>query len=78
MSQYPEHSYIKTETHHKGKLVTKEFFDSNPEVFSNYPTTEQILNVKNQIGLKKEPEVFYTIIISEFGISINDSKEASR
>ena len=78
MSQFPEHSYIKTETYHKGKLVTKEYFDTNPEIFSNYPTTEQILNVMNQIELKKEPEVFYTIIISEFGISIKDSKEARR
>lgn len=75
MSKFPDHSYVKTETYYEGKLVTKKYFDLNTEIFKNYPSKKQILNIKNKVKRTREREVYYTIIISEFGVSIKNSKK---
>jgi len=71
--EYPEHNYIKTETHYKGNVINSDFFKKNPELFTDYPTREEVLNIVTSIRQNQKENVYYLVKISEEGIEVIES-----
>jgi len=71
--EYPQSTYIKTETYYKGNIVDSNYFKNNSELFKDYPTSEEVLNVVTSIRQNQKENVHYLIKISEKGIEIIES-----
>lgn len=71
--EYPKSSYIKTETYYKGNIVDSDYFKNNTELFKDYPTSEEVLNVVTSIRQNQKNNVNYLVKISEKGIEVIES-----
>lgn len=71
--EYPKLSYIKTETHYKGNIIDSDYFKKNPELFKDYPTSEEVLNVITSIRQNQKENVYYLVKIYEKGIEVIES-----
>ncbi len=71
--EYPKSSYVKTETYYKGNIIDSDYFKNNPELFKDYPTSEEVLNVVTSIRQNQKDNVHYLVKISEKGIEVIES-----
>lgn len=71
--EYPKSSYIKTETYYKDNIIDSDYFKNNLELFKDYPTSEEVLNVLTTIRQSQKENVNYVVKISEKGIEVIES-----